>query len=193
MDTNTEDPTQAMRPYRQGPAETALDRHRLSTQSSIKRESRLSSIVRLDATAFFRNNCEEGLRQWLSLLQATTFPPTVASSDPCFLEAFATLDSAIAGSQTSRTLAGFAHFRLVQVYGFLTDVIESEREKGQVCRERGRRNASYALDVYSSAQKYHLGRTRLIDRMRLSRRWATLAGPSPFFLMIYACAAQVVV
>ncbi|KAH8744484.1 hypothetical protein F5883DRAFT_380625, partial [Diaporthe sp. PMI_573] len=143
----------------------------------------------------FANNYEEGLKEWLSLLQVTTFPRTIASSDPRFLVAFTALESATAGSQVSHTLARFAHFRLIQLFKFLKIVIKSEREKGQVCGERGRRNASYALDVYQRAQEHPLTVTKreLIDRMRFSRRWTTLAGPSPFFLMIYSCTAQAVV
>lgn len=194
MDIDTEVPLQ---PYRSSVPETSqplLPRHQPPIQCIIGRESRLSTIVRPDAMAFFRDNRKESMKEWLLLVQMTTFPRTIASSDPRLLEAFTTLDRAIAGSQVSHTLARFAHFRLVQLFDFLKNVVNSEREKGQLRGERGRGNASYALDVYQSAQEHPLsGKRKLIDRMRLSRRWTALAGPSPFFLMIYSGTAQAVV
>ena len=195
MDIDTEEPAPAVRSYCKPFLETSqpsLGRNWPPNQGIIRRESRLSAIVRPDAMAFFRDNREEGLKEWLLLLQVTTFPRTITSSDPRILEAFTALEGAITGSQVSHTLSRFAHFRLIQLFSFLKSVVKSEREKGQVCGERGRRNASYALDVYQSAHPLTVKR-KLIDRMRLSRRWKTLAGPSPFFLMIYSCTAQAVV
>lgn len=192
-----EEPTQVIEPYRKGfeTSHTSLTRNRLSIQGTARHKSRLSAMVRGDVITFFTNNYEQALREWTSLLRETTFPLTIASSDPRFLEAFSTLDSVIAESQVSLTLARFAHLRLIQLLSFLRDVIKSEGEKGQICKERGRCNASYALDIYLCAQKHPLTveKRKLVDRQRFSRRWTKLAGPSPFFLMIYSCTARTVV
>ena len=65
MDIGTKEPTQAVPSYRTGFLETSqssLSRNRLSTQSVIRCESRLSAVVRPDAMTFFANNYEEGLK-----------------------------------------------------------------------------------------------------------------------------------
>jgi len=197
MGIDTEEPSQDIRPYHSDFSETSWSlrgRDQPPLRDMVELESRLSTIVRLDAIVFFRNNREKCMDEWLSLVQMTTFLRTIASSDPRLLDVFTSLGSVIAGSQVTHTLAGFAHFRLVQLIDFPKNVIQSKRERGQLHRERGRRNVSYALDIYQSAQKHPLTEKRkLIDRIRLSRRWTVLAGPSPFFLMNYSGIAQAVV
>lgn len=197
IDINTKEPSQDIQPYHSDFPKTSQSlpgRDHPPLQDMVGLKSRLSTIVRLDAIAFFRNNREEYIDKWLSLVQMTTFPRTIASSNPRLLEAFTTLESVIARSQVTHTLARFAHFRLVQLIDFLKNVIQSKREKRQLRRERGHRNTSYALDIYQRAQKHPLTEKRkLINQIRLSRRWMVLAGPSPFFLMIYSGMAQAVV
>jgi hypothetical protein len=82
--------------------------------------------------AFLANHYKEALQAWVSLLEMTTFPCTIASADASFLVAFRALDNAIAGSHASYMLARFAYFRLIQLFNFLKTVLQSERQKGQL-------------------------------------------------------------
>ena len=194
MDIDTEEPARAAAPlHSEGFFDTPLDCH--FTHRAGGRKARLSVVVRPDAMASLANNYKEALQAWVSLLRMTTFPCTTASSDARFLVAFRALDNAIAGSHVSYMFTRFAYFRLIQLFNFLKTVLQSERRRGQLRRGRGYGNASAALDIYLSAQglPFTVQKRDLIERMRTGRRWKKLAGPSPFFLMIYSEAAKAVV
>ncbi|KAH8750225.1 hypothetical protein F5883DRAFT_357905, partial [Diaporthe sp. PMI_573] len=152
-------------------------------------------VIRPDAIAFFTNSRGEALAAWVLLLQVTTFPHTIASSDNRFLVAFKALDCSIINSKESYMLRRFAYLRLIYLFNFLKSIIQSERRKGLVRRARGYGNASFALEIYLGAQGHSSAAQKrtLIERMRTGRRWKKLAGPSPFFLLIYSDAAEAVV
>lgn len=197
MEIDTEESARAAAPLH---SEGFFDTSQLSldchfTHRAGGRKARLSVVVRPDAMASLANNYKEALQAWVSLLRMTTFPCTIASSDARFLMAFRALDNAIAGSHVSYMFARFAYFRLIQLFNFLKTVLQSERRRGQLRRGRGYGNASAALDIYLSAQQlpFTVQKRELIERMRTGRRWKKLAGPSPFFLMIYSEAAKAVV
>ena len=189
IDVNTEEPASTLC----NTSQPLLDPR--FTQKAGVRKARLSVTVREDAMAFLADNYKDALQAWASLLQMTTFSCDIASWDTRFLLAFRVLDNAIADSQVSYMFARFAYFRLIQIFNALKAALQSERQKGQSRRVSGYRDASVALDIYLSAQgpPFTTQRRDLTERMRTGRRWRKLAGPSPFFLMIYSEAAKAVV
>ncbi len=140
---------------------------------------------------FFVAHLQNVLEDWITILVKTTLPSGITSSDPVVTSAFQLLDSTINGGDDMRSR--FANIQLLCTFKSLEDMIASERRNGQIQGQRGRRNASVAITIYKNAQRRNVSGRDLIERKRTARRWQTLAGPSPFFLVIYSEAAEAIV
>ncbi|KAB5536093.1 hypothetical protein GE09DRAFT_1141424 [Coniochaeta sp. 2T2.1] len=168
---------------------------RLRTKRAKRKLGRLTNnipkLVRPNPIAFFVAHLENVLEDWLTILVRTRSPSSITSSDPFVATAFQLLDNTINESGTMRSR--FAHIQLLCIFKSLEDMIASERRAGQIQRQRGRRNASVAITIYKNAQQRPVSGRDLIERKRTARRWQTLAGPSPFFLVIYSEVAETLV
>ncbi|KAL8329146.1 hypothetical protein RB597_004739 [Gaeumannomyces tritici] len=156
-------------------------------------------LVRPEAMTFFAANFESILEDWILILVKTSLPSSTPSSDPHVITAFQVLDNAIKGSDRIRSR--LAHIQLLRVFKSLEDIIASERrirgkrtafERGNQGK-RGERNVCVAHTLYKSAQPQAVSRRDLIRRKQAARCWRTLAGPLPFFLIIYSEVAESVV
>lgn len=168
---------------------------RLRTKRAKRKLGRLTNnipkLVRPNPIAFFVAHLENVLEDWVTILVRTRSPSSITSSDPFVATAFQLLDNTINESGTMRSR--FAHIQLLCIFKSLEDMIASERRAGQIQRQRGRRNASVAITIYKNAQQRPVSGRDLIERKRTARRWQTLAGPSPFFLVIYSEVAETLV
>ena len=164
-----------------------------------KRTTRLESLpsrlVRHDAIECFANNCEKIWEDWTSLLQKTTLPPNVASSDARVTAAFRAVDSVISGKQSTYVLRWLAYARLMALYDSLKPVVRTERENGEAYRERGDRDINAVIDIYENALRPSDRRGLrdvILEHRRTGKRVNSLAGPSPLFLLIYSDEAETV-
>ncbi len=148
------------------------------------------SLVWHDVITFFANHFEKALDSWISILTKTTIPDNVTSSDPCILNSFQLLDQARTGGD--KILSRLAYIQLAYVFESLQRIIASDRRNGQLpARRTGYRDASIATDIYIEAQGQAVtSRDEVKQRNRVARRWRTLAGPSPIFVIIYSEAAE---
>ncbi|KAK4201387.1 hypothetical protein QBC40DRAFT_324611 [Triangularia verruculosa] len=112
------------------------------------------------------------------------------NSDPCIINTFKFLDIARTGGD--RILSRLAYIRLADVFESLKQIVASDRRNGQLPAQRsGYRNASIAIDIYIEAQEQAgTSRDEVKQRNRVARRWRTLAGPSPIFIIIYSEVAE---
>ncbi|KAK4148941.1 hypothetical protein C8A00DRAFT_19307 [Chaetomidium leptoderma] len=126
----------------------------------------------------------------MSILIGTTIPDNIASSDPYIINAFKLLDNARTNGDS--ILSRLAYIRLAHVFESLKKIVASDRRNGQLpARRSGYRNASIAIDIYIDAQEQAgTSREEVKKRNRVARRWRTLAGPSPIFVIIYSEAAE---
>jgi hypothetical protein len=146
-------------------------------------------LVRHDVVTFFANHFEKALDSWISILTKTTIPDNVTSSDPRVLNSFQLLDKA--RTDGDKMLSRLAYIRLAYVFESLQEIVASDRRNGQLpAPRRGCGNASIATDIYIKAQQAVTSRNEVKERKRIARRWRTLAGPSPIFVIIYSGAAE---
>jgi hypothetical protein len=148
-----------------------------------------SRLVRLDALAFFADNCELALAGWLSILGKTTLPGSITSSDH-HVAAFKELDSIIFGVETTTMLKRFAYIRLAQVFETLEEILRFDHWNGKIEFKSGFGAASFAVDIYASAQERPTTKKQLAERTRYARRLRDLAAHPPFSLLIYSGAAE---
>ncbi|KAL2173984.1 uncharacterized protein P884DRAFT_188255, partial [Thermothelomyces heterothallicus CBS 202.75] len=127
---------------------------------------------------------------WTLILKKTTIPDNVASSDPCIINSFQLLDKA--RTDEDNILSRLAYIRLADVFDSLEKIVASDQRNEQLpARRPGYSNASVAIDIYIQAQEQvSLSRDEVKQRKRVARRWRTLAGPSPIFVIIYSKAAE---
>jgi hypothetical protein len=144
---------------------------------------------------YFVGNYQYALDHWVSLQMGPALPNDVKSSDARVVAAFRVLDNAIAKEQGM--LSRLAYMQLIRMFRELEDRVAADRQRGQVHRDTGYRDASVALDIYMSAQDGSPDpttlRRALLERKRMGRRWTTLAGPSPLFLLLYSPETEMVV
>ncbi|KAK4150024.1 hypothetical protein C8A00DRAFT_18380 [Chaetomidium leptoderma] len=148
------------------------------------------NLVWHDAITVFANHFERAVDSWVSILVQTPIPDNIGSSDPCIINAFKFLDIARTGGD--RILSRLAYIRLADVFESLKQIVASDRRNEQLPAQRsGYRNASVAIDIYIEAQEQAgTSRDEVKQRNRVARRWRTLAGPSPIFIIIYSEAAE---
>jgi hypothetical protein len=160
--------------------------------TSLSEHELCSTLVRTDASSSFDEKFESALNCWTSLLKETTINAKT-SVDPCITTVLKTLDGLFRAKESS-LVKSFAYLRLLQVFDHLEQLITLERRHNLRHDKPGRRNASIAVDIYMSLQEKDvdtiLHRRQLAERKRIARRWRMLAGPSPFFLLVYSDAAE---
>lgn len=147
-------------------------------------------LVWHDVITIFAHYFERAVNSWVSILTQTAIPDNIGSSDPRVINAFKFLDIARTGSDG--ILSRLAYIRLADVFESLKQIVAAERQNGQLLAQRsGYRNASVAVDIYIEAQEQAgTSRDEVKQRNRVARRWRTLAGPSPIFIIIYSEAAE---
>lgn len=148
-----------------------------------------------DPISTFANNCATSLPGWFQLLQNTTPPPDVRSSDPRILSAFQRIDEIICG-QGQPPLRRLAHVQLIRLFDWLEATIKFERDNGHIASERYQRNTNAAMTIYVAAQGAPSNELRIKlrqGRKRFSKRWADLATKTPLLVLVYSDAAEVMV
>ncbi|OIW25499.1 hypothetical protein CONLIGDRAFT_635328 [Coniochaeta ligniaria NRRL 30616] len=122
----------------------------------------------------------------------TTVPDNEASSGLYALNAFRLLDKARTDGDYIRTR--LAYIRLIDVFDLLEKIVGSSRRNGRLPtgkKKSGYRNPCVVIDDYLDAQEQAgISRDEVKNRKRVARRWRTLAGPSPIFVIIYSGAAE---
>ena len=168
---------------------------RLRTKRTKEKLARLLNnipkLVRQNPMALFVAHLENVLEDWITILVKTRLPSGITSSDPFVTTAFQMLDSTMNENDAMRSR--FANIQLLCTFKSLEDMIASERRNKQIQGRRGQGNPSVAITIYKNAQRQTVSRRDLIERKRTARHWQTLAGPSPFFLVIYSEVAETVV
>jgi hypothetical protein len=83
---------------------------------------------------------------------------------------------------------------LAQTLAALDKTIETDRENGRIPPQKGRGNASIAIDIYLGAPGTPSAgarwRERVNKRLRISRRWADVGGSLPLLLVTYSDQAE---
>ena len=151
-----------------------------------------SRIVRGDVLTFFADNCEMVLAGWISILQKTTLPTNIASSDPRIVTAFKELDSIICGRDSTRILQRLAYIQLLRVFEFLERIIGSDHRNGVVKLRPGYGCSSVAVEIYMSSQGRPTAKNTLLERARFARRLRDISVQPPFFLVIYTNVAETI-
>jgi hypothetical protein len=85
-----------------------------------------------------------------------------------------------------------AYNRLTHVFESPKKIVASYRRNGLLpSRRSGYGNASVAIDIYIEAQEQAgTSSDQVKQGSRVARRWRTLAGPSPIFVIIYSEAVE---
>ncbi|KAG8170306.1 hypothetical protein KVR01_001051 [Diaporthe batatas] len=151
-----------------------------------------SSLIRVDALAFFADNCEMALASWISILRKTALPDNITSSDPRVVTAFQELDSIIFGRESTRMLKRLAYMQLLRVFESLEQIIDLDHRDGRVEFRSGYGASSLAIDIYASAQGRPTTKRKLGERTRYARRLRDLTVQPPFSLLIYSDVAETV-
>ncbi|KAK3934041.1 hypothetical protein QBC46DRAFT_429375 [Diplogelasinospora grovesii] len=151
----------------------------------------LPRLVRDEAITFFDANMENFLGDWITILEHTNLPSNTASSDPYVITVFRRLDGTIDAGESIRSR--LAHIQLMRVFQSLERIIATERRARQIQRERGKGNATVAMNIYKSAQQPSVSRHDPKKRKQIARWWTTFAGPSPLLVIIYSEVAEKIV
>jgi hypothetical protein len=153
--------------------------------------SLVQKLIRQDAKTFFSQHCEELFHEWTLLLQQTTLPAHTTSRDRHVLDAFAALNARI---ENGGPFSRLAYVRLTQTLASLRKIIETDRKHGRIPPQKGRGNASIAIDIYLRAAGTLLPgerwRERVHTHLRICRRWAMIGGAFPLLLVSYSDQAE---
>lgn len=142
------------------------------------------NLRRQDASAFFAANCEALFEQCALLSQRTTLPPNITCRDHRILEAFGALNAAIEGGGA---FSRVAYIQLAKIFITTQKIIENDRQNGQIDPQKGRGNASVAIDIYLRAPGTPSGgRKYILKRLRISKRWYDFGGPLPLLVICYS-------
>ncbi|KAL2179002.1 uncharacterized protein P884DRAFT_111561 [Thermothelomyces heterothallicus CBS 202.75] len=139
----------------------------------------------------FASRCASIWDDWILFLSRTTIPPRITSRDSRFTHAFQTIERTI--STTDGVLQWLAYIRLMQVFDTLKKAIGKERKIKIGQRKQGISDDSIAINIYQDALEGRLMRRHILERRRVSRRWALLSKPSPLFLLVYSNYAETIV
>ncbi len=133
------------------------------------------------------------LQDWLHLLELTTLPAEIASSDPAVATRLGHLDSMIVGNH-GKLIARLAHIQFLRVIETLEAIIAKERSSGFIEQRKDRestKNAAYRK--YREASTRPVGAQQLYNLKRYCKRYQTLAGSSPLFILAYTDKVDIVV
>ncbi|KAK7954407.1 hypothetical protein PG988_015101 [Apiospora saccharicola] len=170
--------------------ELQLDRS--ATESPNRIMSLAQTVVTSDTIEFFTMHYEAALIDWMNLLEKTTLPSDIDTSDGRVTTIFQTLDTLISGTQ-GKYISRLAHVQLLRVFDSLEDLVAAGRSSGSVRAKHGLTNLSIAIDLYQDAQTTRASRCRLHEKRRAIKRYAVLAGPSPIILLLYTDIADKIV
>ncbi|KAI3326517.1 hypothetical protein HD806DRAFT_532284 [Xylariaceae sp. AK1471] len=133
------------------------------------------------------------LQDWLHLLELTTLPSRIASSDPIVATRLNLLDSIIAGNH-GRFISRLAHIQFLHAMESLEAIIARDRSSGITNSQRDRKGAkNAAYRRYREASTRPLGVQQLYHLKRCCIRYQVLAGPSPIFILAYTDMVDIVV
>ncbi|KAI1291205.1 hypothetical protein F5Y03DRAFT_403550 [Xylaria venustula] len=133
------------------------------------------------------------LQDWKHLLELTTLPAKIASSDPAVATKIGHLDSMIVGNH-GKFISRLAHIQFVQVMETLEAIIAKERSSGLIEPQRERESAkNAAYRKYREASARPVGAQQLYNLKRYCKRYQTLARPSPLFILAYTDEVDIVV
>ena len=145
----------------------------------------------------FTKNFKSTISSWISLLEITTLPKGIASSDPLITVALKEVDSYICRSWEGHLMQRLAYIQLLRLFTCIEGVIRAERKRGEFFGAAGCQDASVAMNIYITAQEPHADlnrlRRQLKERKRTARRWAELSKPSPLFVLVYSKASDSIV
>ncbi|KAK4119918.1 hypothetical protein N657DRAFT_551789, partial [Parathielavia appendiculata] len=146
------------------------------------------NLLRDDAKDFFANNILSIYEFWLDLIRRTTLPTNLSYTDPSWIAAFQSLDNIIEGDMHPQSR--LAYFQLTHVMASLKKSVQNDRRYGRIESKVGQRDANIALDIYLKAQgvvsNHKVVRQRLHKRLRISKRWAHFAWPSPLLILTHS-------
>ncbi|KAK8121337.1 hypothetical protein PG999_005457 [Apiospora kogelbergensis] len=126
-------------------------------------------------------NFSTGLKAWIYLERATSFPAQAPSTDQRIRDAFKAATETVA---KGGLLSWLAHVKLLDLIDRLKVLIQKER------RVAGQLAHKAAIDFFAEIQEDRLTREHCQDLRRIARRWVILAGPSIFSLMNLTDAAE---
>ncbi|KAH8772360.1 hypothetical protein BGZ57DRAFT_419290 [Hyaloscypha finlandica] len=156
------------------------------------------NLIKYNATTFLIDNYQSICKNWTSLLERT--PPVGMGSSATTSILAAQLDvvrSIIMNRETPPLMLRLAYVKFVRVMEDLEDAAAAERLAGREPRERGRRDASIAIDYYLTfkgvASDNAFSRTQVSRCMDIGRRWYSLEGLSPLLLCAYSDVADEIV
>jgi hypothetical protein len=156
------------------------------------------NLITYNATTFLIDNYQSICKNWTSLLERT--PPVGTCSSATTSILVAQLDvvrSIIMNRETPSLMLRLAYVQFVRVMEDLKDAAAAERLAGREPRERGRRDASIAIDYYLTfkgvTSDKAFSRTQVSRCMDIGRRWYSLEGPSPLLLCAYSDVADEIV
>ncbi|KAJ3558768.1 hypothetical protein NPX13_g9645 [Xylaria arbuscula] len=136
---------------------------------------------------------EVALRDWLHLLEITTLPSKIASSDLAVASRLRLLDTMIAGNH-GRYVSRLAHIQFLHVMESLEAIIAKDRLSGLIEPQRDHESPkNMAYLKYQQASTRPLRARQLYKLKRYCERYQTLAGPSPLFILAYTDSVDVVV
>ena len=133
------------------------------------------------------------LQDWLHLLELTTLPAKIASSDPVVATRLSHLNSMIVGNY-GKFIARLVHIQFLRVIETLEAIIAKERSSGSIELRKDRestKNAAYRK--YREASTRPVGAQQLYNLRRYCKRYQTLAGSSPLFILAYTDKVDIVV
>lgn len=148
------------------------------------------SIIRPNAKMFLAEHYKSILDGWVFLLRHATLPNNTTNTDDAVISAFQTLDAIILTRNSASTLfSRLAYVLLLKLHRSLEAVVRADIKKGRIKGEQGYRSISIVYDIYTNAQlnvsAYEI-RAQLLQRLRIARRWALLAGDSPILLLVHS-------
>ncbi|KAI0190543.1 hypothetical protein F4808DRAFT_465646 [Astrocystis sublimbata] len=130
--------------------QTGLESH--NTHLKIKKIAQ--RLLTKDTASQLLRNSKLALQDWIHLLELTTLPAVIASSDPAVATRLGHLDYMIVGNH-GKFISRLARIQFVQVMGTLEAIIAKERSSGLIQPQRKRESAKNA-----AYRKYREASTR---------------------------------
>lgn len=138
----------------------------------------------------FAENLEQIYDCWVPMLQNSTRPPDVPSTDNRVELALKALDKYIADSQHTSRLGSV---QLVRFLSSLQKSIQHDRRSGRAISKK--RNRSVVIDMYvkSRGKRDKTSRRRALQSVRMAKRWKYLAVNYPLHIIFLSNKAERIV
>lgn len=170
-------------------SQTGLESYKIHLKIKIMAQRLLTN----DTASQLLRDSKLALQDWMHLLELTTLPAVIASSDPAVTTRLGHLDYMIVGNH-GKFISRLAHIQFVQVMETLEAIIAMERSSGLIEPQRKRESAkNAAYRKYREASTRPVGAQQLYNLKRYCKRYQTLARPSPLFILAYADEVDIVV